>query len=782
MGGSAFKNVIGETVKWTGEAVKLSKALGITTQEASVLNVALGHTGNGMETAVTGANMLTKTLKGNESAFEALGVKTRDQSGNYRNGLEVMTDVNEKLGHLKEGFDRNTAGMSVYGRSWREVQGLLKINKEVMEESRKRAEELHLIVGPEGVKQAKAYKVAMNDVNEVGRSAKILIGNAVLPAFIQLGSWLGAVGPQALGIFEGALKGVISFVQFLGLGAVTVFELVKAGIKQLVDYTMAAASALSKVLKGDFAGAVEDLKQGWKDGGEAGSQAFDNIGKAVEATNSSLAKMWGLKKAATSKDVPDQKPGGNFDAAKAGKEAKSQMPVFKAELDDKKLAEGAFLASSLKDDLAFWEQKKKNAHLNADDSKAVNHEILTIKKEIQKEELGNDLEAIKLRLEREKVGSQERSDIWDEGVKKIAAAYGKDSKEFKAALLEKEKLAREHAALLVHMADSVTEKEREISKIGLEIEAGNAAHMVAMGAMTAEQEIEISRNLENRKAAIETAALREKLDREKLGTLEYQKLLNQVEIAEAQHQRKISEINHKAAAEQSKTFSSALAGVENSFSKSIEGMIKGTMKLSQAIKNIAGQILSNMISMGVKMVADWLKKQIMMTTITATQEAAKTGITATGETARSGLAVAGATTQVTASAASAAAGAASSQAAIPIVGPALGAAAAIAMLALVLGLGASIGSAAGGWDQVPSDQVAQIHKDEMVLPAELAEGVRSNLGGGASNKNQAGGGQVLINAVDARGVKRLLSDNGGALTSVLTKQARNFAGGKLRKG
>lgn len=776
VGGAAFKSVIGETGKWTGEAVKLSKALGITTEAASVLNLALGDTYNSMDTMLTGSNLITKQLKANEKAFKDLHVETRDGQGNYRNTLDIMTDVNEALKHTKEGTDRNVAGMSVYGRGWREVQGLMKLNKEVMEDARKKAEELHLIVGPEGVKQMKQYKAAMNDVEDVAMSAKVQIGNAVLPAFVQLGAWFGAIGPQAIAIFEGALKGVITFIQFLGLGAVTTFEIVKAGMQQLVTYAMAAASALGKLLKGDLSGAAEDLKKGWAEGGAIGGRAFDNITKAANATNESLAKMWGLKKAAIGKDKPDAAPGGgHFDAAKNAEKDKSQIPAFKAELEAKKLIEDAFLASSLKDDLAFWEQKKKAGHLSADDAKAVDHEILTLKKEIRKEDLANDLEAIKIRMERERAGSQERADIWDEGVKKIADAYGRDSKEYKSALLEKEKLAREHAKLLEALADSATDTNREIARIGLEMEADAAAHALSIGAISAAEEIRISRDLANRKGSIEIAAINEKLAREKEGTLEYQKLLGQIEIAQAKHAQRIAAIDRKAAGETKRSFEDVFSGVQSTFSQSVQGMIAGTTKLASAIRNIANQILGNFVGMGVKMVTDWLKKQVAMTTITSAQEAARTTVTTTAETARTSISTAGAMTQITANAASAASGAASSQAAIPIVGPALGAAAAMAMLALVLGLGGGIKSAAGGWDRIDRDQVAQVHKDEMILPAELAEGVRQGAAGGAS-KNQGASSPIYISAVDARGVKRLLSDNGGAVAGALQKQARNFSG------
>jgi hypothetical protein len=62
-----------------------------------------------------------------------------------------------------------------------------------------------------------------------------------------------------------------------------------------------------------------------------------------------------------------------------------------------------------------------------------------------------------------------------------------------------------------------------------------------------------------------------------------------------------------------------------------------------------------------------------------------------------------------------------------------------------------------------------IHQDEMVLPAHLAEGVRQMSG--------QGGGQNItyqIHAIDARGVRDFLRQNGAAVSDTVASQARNF--------
>lgn len=122
-----------------------------------------------------------------------------------------------------------------------------------------------------------------------------------------------------------------------------------------------------------------------------------------------------------------------------------------------------------------------------------------------------------------------------------------------------------------------------------------------------------------------------------------------------------------------------------------------------------------------------------------TAEGAKTGATAVGAATRVGIetSAAATTTAVTAStalsqiaarAASAAAGAYSAIAAIPVVGPVLAPISAAAALAGVLALGNSIFSAKGGFGKVPYDgAVTELHKDEMVLPASIANPLRNGL-------------------------------------------------------
>ena len=97
----------------------------------------------------------------------------------------------------------------------------------------------------------------------------------------------------------------------------------------------------------------------------------------------------------------------------------------------------------------------------------------------------------------------------------------------------------------------------------------------------------------------------------------------------------------------------------------------------------------------------------------------------------------------------AAGGAASAVASIPYVGPAMAAAAYAETMGMVMG-GLAVASASGGFD-IPSgaNPLTQLHENEMVLPAHIANPLRDSLASGSSGGGS--GSTVNINATPMKG-------------------------------
>ena len=216
---------------------------------------------------------------------------------------------------------------------------------------------------------------------------------------------------------------------------------------------------------------------------------------------------------------------------------------------------------------------------------------------------------------------------------------------------------------------------------------------------------------------------------------------------------------------------SIVDGAMADWDHNIISMINGTQNFGHTFRQImlsTGQYFEQMV---VKMGLDWMKGELLKSAAT------KAGVAERGLTEEEGAIKSLATSAAVAikdiaiKGAQAAAGAYAAIASIPIYGPVLAPAAAAVALAAVIGIGSKVASAEGGWDQVPSDQLAMIHKNEMVLPAHLAERVRSMSGGGGGD----GATHVHFHGpvFDKKGVERFFDAHQGALLRTLGTAARN---------
>lgn len=219
----------------------------------------------------------------------------------------------------------------------------------------------------------------------------------------------------------------------------------------------------------------------------------------------------------------------------------------------------------------------------------------------------------------------------------------------------------------------------------------------------------------------------------------------------AQYESEIRDIQRSNAEAYQADWEKALSTVTGAIERSFNGVIAGTLRVEDAFRNLGRNILLMMATNVAQALQVWIAAEITKRVM---------GV----ETARQ---------TVMNSAVEAAARAWAATAAIPFVGPILAPIAAAGSFAGVLAFGANISSAAGGWDRIPGDQLAMVHKNEMVLPANLAESVRRMSTVGAEG---AGGGDhftVNISAMDAVSFLDALERNSSEMVTAITTLARN---------
>ena len=277
-------------------------------------------------------------------------------------------------------------------------------------------------------------------------------------------------------------------------------------------------------------------------------------------------------------------------------------------------------------------------------------------------------------------------------------------------------------ALQLDIANDLEAQKTLAQKTGDAERAANLkaynAQMAAMAKGEAAMELDTAKDLEKGKENAEKAAL----------------ALREQNLAEWQAKQKA------AFKEQERGYRDLLNGMTQDWDRGIQMMLHGQLTLSQGFKGammqMEDQVEKSCISMGM----EWAKLTLLKAVMDKDSHAAETLTNAKD----------------------AASGAYAATVKIPYVGPFLAPAAAGVAYAGVMAF------AEQGWDRVPSDQVAMIHKNEMVLPASIAEPVRQMAAAGG------GGGQTVhIHAMDAPSVQALFRRHQGSLMSVIGEAMRN---------
>jgi len=715
-GGKIFKDAINATQEWTYSSVLLGRQLGITAEDASVLKVALDDIYVSSESYSHAVQMMTRNIAAGGKGFERLGIDTKDANGNLKSSGALMTEVLAKLNGLKEGTDRNVAGTAIFSRSWGEASKLLKLNATVMEEARQKAERLNLIVGQDAVEASMRYKAAMQEQHDIMEGLRITIGKNLLPILTALSEWMSQSGPTAIEAASNVMKGFVQVIYTLQYALNQVGNILVGVGALLFDLGSTFAKVIDNIARGNIVGAfaaastgANNLKADW-------TAALATMSADTDALVKKTNELWNPAKRAAKIENPGTD---TFDPDKGDQDKILQK--FKLQLEELKAKEENWFTWSEARELAFWREKLAGVKKGTAAYAAVLTEVNRLRREIQTKE-----------KEEQKKVDDEMKGLMEDAVK---------SRE--AILLE-----------------------------GLTLEEGVVAQRRASNEISAEQEIAALLAIENRKYEIRREALLAQLQIEHLTALQIQQLHEQLDLLAAQHATASAGIAAKGMKDISKEAAALFGPLTSAWNSALAGMLANTKSFSQAIGEIwlgLGRTLDKMIMDSLnnwiageaKKLAVYVAGKLKMLTVhTATNTAAAASTAAT------------ATAQVGSEAAVAGAGAAASASVIPGIGWLIAIPAALAVIGSVMAMRHSIASAAGGWGNIPNDQLAMVHKNEMVLPAPLAGAVRD-----MANRGGPNGGQMTVNisAMDAASFHDFAKQNKAAFASVIRDLVRNGA-------
>ncbi|WP_316415818.1 phage tail tape measure C-terminal domain-containing protein [Mesoterricola silvestris] len=205
-GGAMFKGAVSDTVAFSKEVGGLQRLMGGTSQQATILSIAIGDIFGTTDDFEAAAQKMVRTLNKNEVAITRMGIQTRDSAGRFRDMNELLPEVVRGLSQYTAGADRDAAAQVIFGRGFKEVLRFAALTPEVMEAARKKTEDLGLVLDDQAKGTIKKYRDMLNDTDDAFTALKVRVGLEVMPALTDLGNWFASVAPQGINTVVGGMR------------------------------------------------------------------------------------------------------------------------------------------------------------------------------------------------------------------------------------------------------------------------------------------------------------------------------------------------------------------------------------------------------------------------------------------------------------------------------------------------------------------------------------------------------------------------------------------------
>lgn len=296
------------------------------------------------------------------------------------------------------------------------------------------------------------------------------------------------------------------------------------------------------------------------------------------------------------------------------------------------------------------------------------------------------------------------------------------------------------------------ERRKQAAEAAMELDEMVAKHRADASGASIGQVIAMETQFEAQRYQIAMQALQSRL--ELLSTdptksiVEIAKTHADIEKAEQEHSKRLLAIQQQTQRQQRGWYDAWTANIQSGMAQLFQSIATGSLKVRDVARTAMIGLLDITTNILSQMAAQWIVSNLIGNKST----------------------FASALSRISAHAATAGAAAVASTAAIPIVGPALAPAAGLAASSAALAFSSLLApsaSAAGGYDIPASiNPVTQLHAREMVLPAPLAETVRSAMGEGGGGR-QPVNMTMSVQAVDPQSFERYLKNNGATVARAM---------------
>ena len=304
--GDRISRLSGKTGIDTGTLQRLNAVSKLTKVEVDGIAKSMQKMMVNMEKAGASTEKVTnsgkeaqKAAKGAAAAFKDLGLSARDSNGEFKNSNQMFWEVIQALSQIENKTQRTIYANAIFGKSYQNINGLLKMNQEELKKALATADEMNAVLGDDSIKTLRNLSDEYKKFEIATDAFKINIGAALAPAAMQFMKHAveiaKAVGDIVKAITEdGDVDGAIrTFEEKIG-NAIGEFDKLKPAIEKTIE----KLKPVLKKLVEEFAKVARDIIDVFFDSGlataiaDAGVQLAGEFVKALGRAILDGIKAW----------------------------------------------------------------------------------------------------------------------------------------------------------------------------------------------------------------------------------------------------------------------------------------------------------------------------------------------------------------------------------------------------------------------------------------------------------------------------------------------------------
>ncbi|HKM88757.1 MAG TPA: hypothetical protein VJX48_09140, partial [Xanthobacteraceae bacterium] len=257
-GGALFREIIQDVLQLDERVTSLQRTLGLSREEALQTDVALRLIGKSSDDYGRVLLRLEQQVRTNEARMNALGVATRDASGEYLKLPEIFSNALGAIQTYKAGTDQAGVAQELFRRSAQEMFQYMDLTPAIMERAQQ-------VIHDYGIELADhdsmiRYRVDLAALGMAGEAVGHQLADQLMPALSGLAAWFTGPGAAAVRGFGLTLKGMATEVIFVQSALQELVVDTQTTWDQITEILSSAAQKSKAILTGAW-GELERLSQ-----------------------------------------------------------------------------------------------------------------------------------------------------------------------------------------------------------------------------------------------------------------------------------------------------------------------------------------------------------------------------------------------------------------------------------------------------------------------------------------------------------------------------------------